>query len=168
MHPHLLNDIRCLILDVDGVCTDGKLIYGSDGNISTMTFHAQDGAGIKRMLDQGHHVAVISGNRSPIIEHRMKYLGVKHIFLGQEEKLTAFYQLLDMLALEPRHCAYVGDDLPDIPVIQLAGFGCAVANAQPEVQEAADYVTKKSGGDGAVREIINLILSHKKEQGSWA
>jgi 3-deoxy-D-manno-octulosonate 8-phosphate phosphatase (KDO 8-P phosphatase) len=106
MNPSLLQGLRCLILDVDGVCTDGKLIYGPDGSIATMTFHAQDGAGIKLMLEEGYQVAVISGNRSPIIEHRMRYLGIQHIFLGQEEKLPAFYQLLDTLGLMPEHCAY--------------------------------------------------------------
>ena len=153
-----LNKIRLVAFDVDGVFTDGRF-YLSDEGIESKAFHTQDGYGVRRLLDSGIAVGVISGRSSPAVEKRMAELGVAHVILKCKDKVAAMNELAAALGLSISECAYVGDDLPDLPLLKHVGFSVAVANAVPALQERCDYVTKKSGGFGAVREICNLIVA---------
>ena len=155
--------LSALVLDIDGVCTNGQLTYNEQG-ISHMTFHAHDGQGIRYLIEQGWLVAVISGNQSPIIKKRMHNLGVEHIYLHQIDKRKAFAHLLETTQKTAESCVYVGDDLPDIPLLQQAGFACAVNNAMPAVKAVAHHVSQRSGGEGAVREIIDFVRAKQQAQ----
>lgn len=151
-----LEKIRLVAFDVDGVFTDGRF-YLSDDGVESKSFNTQDGFGIRRLIEGGFEVAVISGRNSQAVQLRMSELGVGHVILGCKNKVAAFDQLLDNLGLEPGQAAYAGDDLPDLPLLQHAGTSFAVANAVPEVQAACDYTTRARGGAGAVREICDLL-----------
>jgi 3-deoxy-D-manno-octulosonate 8-phosphate phosphatase (KDO 8-P phosphatase) len=153
--------IRLVVFDVDGVFTDGRLHYGADGE-SLKVFHVHDGQGIKRLLKQGVEVAVISGRDSAAVTRRMQDLGIRHVFQGDEDKLPLFERLLAQFALSSEQAACVGDDLPDLPLMERAGLAIAVANALPEIREHAHYVTHAGGGRGAVREVCDLILSARR------
>lgn len=149
--------IKCLVCDVDGVLTDGLLILDNNGNESK-AFHVQDGMGLKLLRSAGIEVAIITTARNEVIDHRMDQLGVKYYFKGQVDKRKAFAQLKAELGLEDEAFAYIGDDLPDLPIIQQVGLGVAVANAVPRVKEFADWQTTLHGGRGAVRELCDIIL----------
>lgn len=157
--------IRCLICDVDGVLTDGRLYLDNFGN-EQKAFHVQDGMGLKMLMAAGIEVAVITTSQTALIDHRMKQLGIRHYFKGQLEKQTAYEQLKSELQLSDDAFAYVGDDLPDLAIIKRVGFGVAVANAVPQVKEFALWQTQSSGGNGAVREVCDFILNaqHKFEE----
>lgn len=149
--------IRCLILDVDGICTDGSLQYTASGE-STKTFHVHDGQGIRALRHAHIEVCIISGRTHPAVIRRFKELGVSHIFQGCEEKLKPYMGLLTTLSLTDTQVAYMGDDIPDIPLIQRAGIGISVPNAVEAARDAADWITQRPGGQGAVREICDYIL----------
>lgn len=149
--------IKCLISDVDGVLTDGLLYLDNFGN-ELKTFHVQDGMGLKLLMAAGIEVAVITTSVNAVIDHRMKQLGINHYYKGQVDKRDAYNALKEALRLEDENIAYIGDDLPDLPLIQKAGLGVAVANALKAVKIAADWQTEKSGGNGGVREICDIIL----------
>ncbi len=153
-----LDQIRLIAFDIDGVFTDGRF-YLSDEGVETKAFHTQDGYGVRRLLDAGIAVGVISGRHSSAVQQRMTELGVPHVILGCRDKVAAMDKLAADLDLNLDQCAYVGDDLPDLPLLQHVGFSVAVANAVPELQESCDYVTTKSGGFGAVREICDLLVA---------
>lgn len=153
-------DIRLAAFDVDGVFTDGRLYLGSDG-VETKTFHTQDGFGIRRLLEAGVEVAVISGRTSEAVRLRMAELGVRHVIEGAADKVAALDRLLAALQLSPAQCVYTGDDVPDLPLLRYVGFPVAVANAVEEVKAACDYTTRAPGGSGAVREICDLILQRR-------
>ena len=153
-----LGDIRLVAFDVDGVFTDGRF-YLSDDGIETKAFHTQDGFGIRQLLTSGVEVAVISGRNSRAVEKRMAELRVPHVVLGCKDKVLAMDELAAKLGLAVSACAYVGDDLPDLPLLEHVGFSIAVANAVPALQERCDYVTAKPGGFGAVREVCELVVS---------
>ena len=153
-----LERIRLVAFDVDGVFTDGRFYLADDGT-ETKAFHTQDGYGVRRLLEAGVAVGVISGRSSGAVEKRMAELGVPHVILGCKDKVGAMNDLAEQLGLSPDACAYVGDDLPDLPLLQHVGFSVAVANAVPALQEYCDYVTRKPGGFGAVREICDLIVA---------
>ncbi len=150
--------IKCLICDVDGVMTDGSLYLDNNGN-ELKAFQVQDGMGLKLLMAADITVAVITTSRHSIIEHRMKQLGIHHYFTGQVDKQRAFSTLKEQLQLTNEEFAYVGDDLPDRPIMQQVGLSCAVANAVKEIKEFADYETINSGGHGAVREVTDIILA---------
>jgi 3-deoxy-D-manno-octulosonate 8-phosphate phosphatase (KDO 8-P phosphatase) len=150
--------VRLLVLDVDGVLTDGSLLLGPDG-VEHKRFHVRDGLGVKLLREAGVEVAAISGRRAPVVEERMASLGVRHVFQGSEDKLPVFRSLLDRLGLEPGSAAAIGDDLPDLPVLLNAGLAVAVADAHPRLIEHAHWVTPSAGGRGAVRELCELILA---------
>ena len=150
--------IKCLICDVDGVLTDGLLYLDNTGN-EQKTFHVQDGMGLKLLMAAHIQVAVITTSRNAVIDHRMQQLGIQHYFKGQVDKREAYKQLKAMLQLEDEAFAYIGDDLPDLPIIQQVGLGVAVSNAVKLVKEFADMQTSMHGGRGAVREVCDLILS---------
>lgn len=155
--------IRLLVLDVDGVLTDGGIIIHSDGTESKC-FHVQDGHGIKLWHRAGGITAVVSGRTSGPTEYRARQLDIAHVLQGQLDKLPAVEGLLRQLGLGWEHAAVVGDDVLDIPTVRRAGFGVAVANAVLELKAEADFVTSRPGGHGAVREVIELIL---KAGGRW-
>ncbi len=153
-----LHKIRLIAFDIDGVFTDGRF-YLSDDGVETKAFHTQDGYGVRRLLDAGMAVSVISGRNSGAVEKRMAELGVQHVVLGCKDKVAAMNKLATALNISIAECAYVGDDLPDLPLLEHVGFSVAVANAVPALQEYCDYVTTKSGGFGAVREICDLLVA---------
>ena len=159
-----LSAIRLLILDVDGVLTDGGIIVHSDGTESKR-FHVQDGHGIKLWHRAGGITAIVSGRTSEPTEHRARQLDIAHVLQGQLDKLPAMEELLRQLGMGWEQAAVIGDDVVDILTVRRAGFGVAVANAVEELKAVADFVTLRSGGHGAVREVIELIL---KTSGRWA
>ncbi|MDH7598126.1 MAG: HAD-IIIA family hydrolase [Sedimentisphaerales bacterium] len=158
-----ISAIRLLVLDVDGVLTDGTVTIHADGSESKR-FCLQDGHGIKMWRRAGMEVALLSGRPSAATRHRARQLQIKHLLEGCQEKLPAIRELLCTLAMTPQQVAYIGDDLIDIPVVRYVGLGCAVANAVPELKLHADYVTTRPGGNGAVREVIEFIL---RSSGRW-
>ena len=149
--------IRLLIVDIDGVMTDGGLQFNSQGE-EYKTFNSLDGHGIRMLLESGIEVAVITGRSSGIVDHRMNELGVKHIYQGYRDKLPAYEKLLQDTDLKPEQAAYVGDDLPDLPIMRRVGFAIAVQNAHAFVKQHCDWVTRACGGNGAVREVTDFIL----------
>ena len=161
--PIDFKQIQLLILDVDGVLTDGGIIVHSDGTESKR-FCVYDGHRIKLWQRAGHVTAIISGRDSAATAIRAKQLDVAHVFQGCTQKLPVFESLLKDLNLTADQTAYIGDDLMDIPLVRRVGFGVAVANAVEDVKHCADWVTGKSGGDGAVGETIEYIL---KQTGAW-
>lgn len=155
--------IELLVLDVDGVLTDGGLIFHADGSESKR-FHTLDGHGIRMWQRAGGKVALLSGRVSAPVNRRAQDLEIAYVLQDCHVKLTALEQLLGQVGLKARNAAYVGDDLADLPPMQHVGFAVAVANAVDEVKACADYVTVRRGGDGAVREVIEYIL---KNSGRW-
>jgi 3-deoxy-D-manno-octulosonate 8-phosphate phosphatase (KDO 8-P phosphatase) len=154
--------IRMLILDVDGVLTDGKLYFDHAGN-EMKAFNTRDGMGIKALQRVGIEVAVITGRNSEAVTRRMTQLGIKHIFQGREDKLDAFLELLEITGLDAQQICFAGDDWIDIPVLLRAGLAVSVADAEDRVKQQAHWITGRNGGDGAVREICNLILSAQEK-----
>jgi 3-deoxy-D-manno-octulosonate 8-phosphate phosphatase (KDO 8-P phosphatase) len=156
--------IRMLILDVDGVLTDGKLYFDHAGN-EMKAFNTRDGMGIKALQRVGIEVAVITGRNSEAVTRRMMQLGIKHILQGREDKLDAFLELLEVTGLDAQQICFAGDDWIDIPVLLRAGLAVSVADAEDRVKQQAHWITGRNGGDGAVREICNLILyAQEKDQ----
>ena len=149
--------IQMLIVDIDGVLTDGGLHFDNRGE-EYKTFNSLDGQGIRMLLENGIEVAVITGRESGIVNHRMGDLGVKHIYQGNRDKRPAFAQLLNDTGLQPNQVAYVGDDLPDLAVMHQVGFAIAVQNAHAFVKQHSDWVTTRHGGRGAIREVSDFIL----------
>jgi 3-deoxy-D-manno-octulosonate 8-phosphate phosphatase (KDO 8-P phosphatase) len=149
--------IRLLVLDVDGVLTDGRLYFGPSGEVMK-TFHVRDGVGIKAVLAAGIDVAIISGRRSESVALRAAELGIRHVFQGVDRKAEVLRQLLDELSVDASQTACVGDDTPDLPILVLAGLPIAVADAHPDLVAVASYVTRAVGGAGAVREVCDLLL----------
>jgi 3-deoxy-D-manno-octulosonate 8-phosphate phosphatase (KDO 8-P phosphatase) len=152
--------IRMLILDVDGVMTDGRLYFGARGE-ALKSFHVRDGAGIKQVAQAGIEVAVISGRKSPMVTLRCRELGVEHVRQGAKDKVVELERLCASLKIEPAACACVGDDLPDVPLMRKVALAFAVADAHPEARHAAHLVTKLPGGHGAVREVCDYLLAHQ-------
>ncbi|ALB65331.1 3-deoxy-manno-octulosonate-8-phosphatase KdsC [Cronobacter dublinensis] len=149
--------IRLLILDVDGVMSDGLIYMGNSGE-ELKAFNVRDGYGIRCALTSGIEVAIITGRKAKLLEDRCETLGITHLYQGQSDKLIAYRQLLETLALAPENVAYVGDDLIDWPVMAQVGLSVAVADAHPLLTPKADYVTQIPGGRGAVREVCDLLL----------
>jgi 3-deoxy-D-manno-octulosonate 8-phosphate phosphatase (KDO 8-P phosphatase) len=160
-----LTELRLVAFDIDGVFTDGRF-YLSDEGTETKAFNTQDGFGVRRLLSAGIAVAVISGRRSGAVERRMAELGVEHVLLGTGDKVAAFDALVANLGIAAEECAYVGDDIPDLALLEHVGYSIAVANAVAEVRETCDYTTMARGGFGAVREICDLVLAARTEGGA--
>ena len=150
--------IRLLVLDVDGVLTDGRLYFGARGE-ALKAFHVRDGVGLKQLQRAGLEIAVISGRRSPVVAARCRELGVRHVLQGVGDKLAALTRLCARLKLTPAACACVGDDLPDVPLMRVAALSFAVADAHRAARHAADVVTRLPGGRGAVREVCDHLLA---------
>ena len=143
-------DIRLLIMDVDGVMTDGKVTYTSDGQ-ELKSFNIKDGLGIKRAQASGIETAIITGRTSPMVERRVLELGITHLVQGREDKLAALSDLLDQLDLSFDQVAYIGDDLPDLTAIESVRLGACPADAAIEVQSKSNWISTRAGGDGCVR-----------------
>ena len=159
--------IRILLMDVDGVLTDGRiwLLSRRDGTASEIKgFSAYDGAGLKLARAAGLRTGLITGRESTAVSQRARECEVEFVYQGRSTKLGAYQEILQTTGASDAEIAYVGDDLPDIPLLERVGLAVAVANAAPEVKRAAHYVTSRAGGDGSVREVIELIV---KAQGKW-
>jgi len=156
-------EIDLLVLDVDGVLTDGQITLSASGE-EIKSFHAHDGAGMKYWRRAGKKLAIITGRSSPAVAHRAAEIGVDFLQMDAKEKLHAYEQALRRTACEAGRTSVVGDDLTDIPLLRRCGFPVAVADATEETKNAAAYVTQRPGGLGAVREVVELIL---KGAGLW-
>jgi 3-deoxy-D-manno-octulosonate 8-phosphate phosphatase (KDO 8-P phosphatase) len=156
-------NIEFILSDVDGVLTNGGIVFDNQG-IETKQFHSRDGLGIKLWRRAGGKFGLLTARASHIVKLRSSELGVDVLRQGFEDKLPAAQQLFSELHLDPAKVCYIGDDLPDLPVMQCVGFGVAVADAAEEIRQAAHHVTDLAGGQGAVRETIEFIL---KIKGSW-
>ncbi|WP_239692681.1 KdsC family phosphatase [Microbulbifer mangrovi] len=152
-----LSQVRHLILDVDGVLTDGRLYFDNHGN-ELKTFHTLDGHGIKMLQQSGVAVAIITGRRSSLVEKRAHDLGITRLIQGREDKYTAFLELFANEPYDMQHIAYMGDDYPDLQLMTRVGCPIAVPDAAPPVRERALFVTERSGGMGAVREVCDRIM----------
>jgi len=155
--------IKLLVLDVDGVLSDGRIIFGHDGELMK-NFNSQDGLGITVAHKAGLRTAIITGRESQIVHLRGSELNIADIYQGTKNKVEALSDLIAKYKVTLEEVAYVGDDLNDLPVLVRVGLACAVANAVPEVKNYAHFVTNHQGGQGAVREVIEFIL---KTQGKW-
>lgn len=158
-----LTKIKMVIMDVDGVLTDGRMILNDKG-IETKIFNTYDGAGVVYLQRAGLKTAIITGRYSKAVTYRAKELGINEVYQNAKNKTEALDKLMKKNKLTPEQICYIGDDLPDIPVMRLAGYAVAVCNARPEVKKYAHYITKLCGGYGAVRELSEKIL---KAQNKW-
>tara|TARA_B100001248_G_scaffold261550_1_gene253105 strand:- start:8456 stop:8965 length:510 start_codon:yes stop_codon:yes gene_type:complete len=156
-----LRNIKILISDVDGVMTDSRIWLNANGDW-TRAFTVRDGIGIKRLLKAGIPVAIISGGKSNDVQTRMEFLGIEEIHLGIEDKKEVFLNLLDRKKLKPEECAYIGDDLPDLPILNQVAFAATVPEAVDDLHGENIYVTRLHGGQGAVREVCDLIMQHSQ------
>jgi 3-deoxy-D-manno-octulosonate 8-phosphate phosphatase (KDO 8-P phosphatase) len=153
----LARKIRLLVLDVDGVLTDGGLYYGEDG-LLMKRFNVQDGLGIKMAQAVGLEIGVITGLNQAPVENRVRELGIKFYYAGHHHKLPLFEEICEKAGVDPSEAAFMGDDWIDLAVMKRAGLALCVPNAVPEVAEAADWMSTCKGGEGAVREAISFII----------
>lgn len=156
-------EVKLLILDVDGVMTDGSIVYNDRGEESK-SFNVRDGHGLKLLQRGGVDCALLTARTSDVVSHRARNLGIKLVYQGALDKSKAYEDILKKTGLTPNQTAYVGDDVVDLPVLKRAGFSVAVSDAVTEVRERVDYVTEARGGRGAVREVVEIIL---KARGTW-
>jgi 3-deoxy-D-manno-octulosonate 8-phosphate phosphatase (KDO 8-P phosphatase) len=154
-----LKKIKMLVLDVDGVLTDCRVFMDSDGQWKRQ-FSIRDGYGIVRLMEAGYKTAIITGSKAKDIEERAKGLGINYFYQGNLDKVPAFENLMSASGLSADEMVYMGDDLFDIPLLKRVGFSATVPEAMEEVIETVDYVTKRPGGNGAVREICDFILRY--------
>ncbi len=155
--------IKLLLLDVDGILTDGRLIFDATGE-AQMVFHVRDGHGMKLAQRHGIRLAIVTGRESPMVAERARELGIQEVHQKAVDKLPVFEELLQRYGLAPAEAACMGDDLLDLPLMLRAGLAITVPDAAAEVRTAAHYITRSRGGRGAVREAVELLL---KSQGHW-
>jgi len=160
----MLQDITTFVFDVDGVFTDGKIMITTDGEM-LRTMNVQDGYAVKVAIQKGYNVCIISGGTNEGVRLRLKGLGVTDIHMGAHHKIDPFEEYLDIYNINPNNVLYMGDDIPDIPPMQIAGIACCPQNAVPEVKALSNYISHKHGGDGCVRDVIEQVL---KVRGHWA
>ncbi len=158
-----IQSVRALILDVDGVFTDGSFYLDAHGK-EIKRFHTQDGVGLKQLEKAGITLAIISGRKSEAVSHRMTELGIQQVYQGIKNKLDAYGDFLSKTQFNDSQIAYMGDDLPDLPLILRAGIGIAPANAVSEIKQQADWITAQKGGHGAIREACDFMLSVKAHE----
>jgi 3-deoxy-D-manno-octulosonate 8-phosphate phosphatase (KDO 8-P phosphatase) len=159
-----IKKIRAVVCDVDGVLTDGKIIYGSQGD-EIKNFNVQDGLGLGALRKMGFKLAIISSRKSKVVAPRAKELRIDHVYVGVEPKMKAYEDLLKKIKMDDEEICFIGDDLADLRIMQRVGLAIAPANAVEDIKKVAHYITGKRGGDGAVREAAELIL---KSKGLWA
>ncbi len=150
--------IKMVVFDVDGVMTDGSITYDENG-VEYKTFNVKDGQGIVRITKEGIITAIITARNNATVKHRFENLGMSRLFMGQKDKMVAMKQLLDEYNLDLSQVAYMGDDLPDMPVLKEVGLASCPNDAIDEVKELCHFVSSKNGGRGAVRELTDLIYS---------
>ena len=153
----LAADVRLVIFDVDGVLTTGKLMYHADGG-EAKAFHVHDGMGLRLLLKTGVQIGIITARTSAVVAKRMRDLNIEHVYQGAIDKVIAYDLLKDKLGLSDTQIAYVGDDLPDLPLFKRVGLSITVPNAVPVMREYAMHVTQARGGKGAAREVCELIM----------
>jgi 3-deoxy-D-manno-octulosonate 8-phosphate phosphatase (KDO 8-P phosphatase) len=158
-----LSKIKLLLLDVDGVMTDGRIIFNSDG-VESKFFNVKDGHGIKMLQRGGIEIGIISGRQSQVVANRAAELGIARVYQKALDKLAPYLEILDQTGLDDSQVAFMGDDIIDIPVLRRVGFAAAPADAMEEVIPHVHFVSKKPGGQGAVREVCDLLL---KGTGAW-
>ena len=159
----MTHDIKLFIVDVDGVLTNGTIWYDKGGE-EYKVFHTHDGLGLKRLREQGIHIAIVSGRNSLSVTRRMKELEITEVYQGISDKLEIFNSLLHKFDIAAENVVSIGDDLPDIPILESSGVAIAVHNAVAPVKAIANYCTSRSGGEGAVREACEWILSARLEK----
>jgi len=157
-----LENIELILADVDGVLTDGGILFDNQG-IESKKFHVRDGLGIKLWRRAGYKFGLLTARNSHIVKVRANELGVDIVRQGFEDKLAKAMEVIQECKLLPEQVCFIGDDLPDLPVMQRVGYGAAVADAVKEVRDAAAYVTRAAGGQGAVREVIEVVLKAKQQ-----
>lgn len=158
-----LKNIKLLLLDVDGILTDGSIVINDRGE-ETKAFHVRDGHGLKLVQRAGVRVGLLTGRESNVVAHRANELGIDLVIQGAKDKLEKFEEILKRENLSPEQVAYLGDDLIDLPVLRRSGFSATAADGVIEVREAVDYVSSLPGGKGVVREVCELVL---RANGSW-
>lgn len=156
---------RVIVLDVDGTLTDGAITYSSSGE-ELKSFHAQDGFILKQLSDLGYRIIVLTGRDSEAVSRRMKELGINEVFQGAgSDKLSFYLKLIENEQIDEKYICYIGDDIPDWPIMRRVGMPACPADACEEVKEVSRYISSKNGGKGAVRDILEHYL---KENGQWA
>ena len=158
-----LAEIRMFIFDVDGVLTNGLVTIMPNGELIRQ-MNIKDGYALKTAVDMGFHICIISGGKNEGVRIRLENLGIKDIFLGAQNKIQPYQELLEYYNIPPKQILYMGDDLPDLPVMKLVGLPCCPNDAASEVQRTAKYISDRKGGDGCVRDIIEQVL---RVQGKW-
>lgn len=154
------SDIKLVIFDVDGVLTDGSLFYGDDGQ-EYKAFNSRDGHGIKMLKKYDVEIGIITGRTSKVVEHRVRNLGITHVYQGQLDKLPAYEELIAKLGISPEQTAYVGDDVVDLPIMTKVGLAIAVQDAHPFVKKHAHWITPCGGGRGAGRDVCELLIESR-------
>ncbi len=162
-YKEILPEITTFIFDIDGVLTDGTVTVYPNGEL-VRRMNIKDGYAIKTAVDKGYHVAIISGGNSESVKTRLQNLGVKDIYLRTHDKVEKLYEYLDMYQLNLEKVLYMGDDIPDYPVLELVGLSTCPQDAVPEVKSVSKYISHKKGGKGAARDVIEQVL---KVQGNW-
>ena len=165
-NPVLSEKLKCiqlLLLDVDGVLTDGAIIYSHDGS-ETKNFNVKDGLGLKLAMEAGIKVGVVTGRKSPALDHRCRDLGIRYSFVGIQDKAKILQKIAEQTGVAPENTAYIGDDLPDLSLMRHVGLSIAVADAHKTVLKKANWTTSAAGGCGAVREVCEALL---QAQGKW-
>jgi len=157
-----LKKIKAIYMDVDGVLTDGAIIYGADG-LELKIFDSQDGFGITNAIKQGLRIGIITARASEVVKRRAAELGILDLFQGSIDKVTPYEKIKKDYGLSDSEITYIGDDILDLPILQRAGFSAAPSNAVRDVKMKVDYVTRARGGSGAVREVIDLVLKAQKK-----
>ncbi|MGI9472648.1 MAG: KdsC family phosphatase [Rubripirellula sp.] len=153
--------ITCILSDVDGVMTDGRIVYDSHG-VETKRFHVKDGVGIKAWMKSGFQFGILTARTSSMVTQRAKELGIDQVQQGYEDKLPAAIAMMKAMGCEPSQVCYIGDDLPDIPVMREVGLAVAPADASSDTRIAAHWILKNAGGDGALRELTERLLRGKQ------
>ncbi|MBT8256912.1 MAG: HAD-IIIA family hydrolase [Bacteroidia bacterium] len=162
-YKEYLHDITTFIFDVDGVLTDGNVIVTTEGSL-LRRMNIKDGFALKTAVDNGYHVCIISGGSNEGVRARLRGLGVTNIYLGVSDKIEQLEEFLDIYEIDPKKALYMGDDIPDLYVMQKVGLPCCPQDAAPEIKSISKYVSHKNGGKGAARDVIEQVM---KVQGKW-
>ncbi len=162
-YKELLHKIKAFIFDVDGVLTDGRLLISDSGEL-LRSMNAKDGYALKAALNQGYHICIITGGKNNGVKTRLEGLGIADIFLDSHDKMIQLEAYMKKKALQPSEILYMGDDMPDVPVLEFVGLATCPQDAIPEVKGVCDYISHKNGGDACVRDVIEQVM---KVQGKW-
>jgi len=162
-YKEIMPQITTFIFDVDGVLTDGKVTVFPDGEL-IRSMNVKDGYAMKTAIDKGYNVCIISGGTNEAVKIRLRGLGITDIYLGAHHKVEQLDEYLDIYNIKPEHVLYMGDDIPDYPVMKLVGLPTCPKDAVPEIQDIARYISQKKGGKGCVRDVIEQVL---KVQDKW-